>query len=39
METIGILATGVVAAGALVGAIVLVRSLPDVAQYLRLRRM
>ncbi|MGH8974201.1 MAG: DUF6893 family small protein [Acidimicrobiia bacterium] len=39
METVGMLATAVVAAGVLVGAIVVVTSLPDIAHYLRLRKM
>ena len=39
METVGIMATVVVGAGVLISAVVLVRSIPDVAHYLRLRKM
>ena len=39
METLGIMTTVVLAAGVLVGAFVVVKSLPDVAQYRRLRKM
>ncbi|MGH9041931.1 MAG: DUF6893 family small protein [Acidimicrobiia bacterium] len=39
METVGIMATVVAAAGVLVGAAVLIRSIPDIAHYLRLRKM
>jgi hypothetical protein len=39
METVGLVATVVGAAGVLLGMIVLVKSLPDIAHYRRLRRM
>jgi hypothetical protein len=39
METVGCVATLVVAAGVLAGTVVFVRSLPDIAHYRRLRRM
>jgi len=39
METVGIMATVVAVAGVIVGGAILVRSLPDVAHYLRLRKM
>lgn len=39
METMGIISTGVVAAVVLVGAVVLVRSIPDIAHFRRIRNM
>ncbi len=39
MKTVGMLATLVTAGGVLVGAIVVVRSMPDIAHYVRLRKM
>jgi hypothetical protein len=39
MKTVGMLATLMAAGGALVGTFVLVRSVPDIAHYVRLRKM
>lgn len=39
METVGIVATLVAGAAVLAGTVVFVRSLPDIAHYLRLRKM
>lgn len=39
METVGIMATVVVGAGVLVGVAVVLRSVPDIAHYMRLRKM
>jgi hypothetical protein len=39
METVGIMATVAAATGVVVGAVVVVLSLPDIAHYLRLRKM
>ncbi|MFF0496664.1 DUF6893 family small protein [Nocardia aobensis] len=39
METVGMVATGVVAAAVVVLALVGIRSIPDMRRYLRMRRM
>lgn len=39
MEIVGVAATVIVGLAALVGTVVVVRSLPDVARYRRLRKM
>lgn len=39
METVGMVATGVVAAAIVVAALIGIRSIPDMRRYLRMRRM
>ncbi|OXR42174.1 MULTISPECIES: DUF6893 family small protein [Nocardia] len=39
METVGMVATGVVAAAVVVAALIGIRSIPDMRRYLRMRRM
>ncbi len=39
MQTVGVLASALVVAGAVAAAVVVVKSLPDIAHYRRLRNM
>jgi hypothetical protein len=39
MKTVGMLATVIATGGVLVGAVMVVKSMPDIAHYVRLRKM